>query len=199
MKKTAVLIYPQFCNFEFAPALEMLATAGKPMTVFAKTRAPVKSEEGLSVLPDMAISELRIEDYDSLLLTGALNIRAAIEDEAILAFIRNFDGMPIGAISIAPMLLLKAGLLEGKPFMADVNPEDLAPEGYTAEDLALMHGWDANLRDPIPEGYILAGNIVTSVSYNFVPWALAFGRLLGIPVSPGAFTPCPGSLPSSIS
>ena len=29
MKKTAVLIYNQFCNFEIAPALEMLAIAQK--------------------------------------------------------------------------------------------------------------------------------------------------------------------------
>ena len=28
MKGTAVLIYDQFCNFEFSPALEMLAAAG---------------------------------------------------------------------------------------------------------------------------------------------------------------------------
>ena len=37
MKKTAVLIYDQFCNFEFSVALEMLAMAGKPITIFAKS------------------------------------------------------------------------------------------------------------------------------------------------------------------
>ena len=36
MKKTAILIYDQFCNFEIAPALEMLAMAEKPITIFAK-------------------------------------------------------------------------------------------------------------------------------------------------------------------
>ena len=46
MKKTAVLIYDRFCNFEIAPALEMLAIARKPSTVFAKSLCPVKSEEG---------------------------------------------------------------------------------------------------------------------------------------------------------
>ena len=43
-----------------------------------------------------------------------------------------------------------------------------------------MKGWDDNIENPIPEGYIRSGNIVTSVSYNFVRWALAFGELLGI-------------------
>lgn len=33
MKKTAVLIYDQFCNFEIVPALEMLAIAEKPIAI----------------------------------------------------------------------------------------------------------------------------------------------------------------------
>ena len=116
-----------------------------------------------------------------------MDIRKAIEDDSILEFIKQFDGMPIGAISIAPLLLLKAGLLDGKPFMAGVNPEDLAEEGYTSEDLALMKGWDYCIKNPVPEGYIRAGNIVTSVCYGFLCWTLAFGEMLGIKVSPKTF------------
>ena len=187
MKKTAVLVYNQFCNFEIAPALEMLAIAQKPITIFAKSLAPVRSEEGLAVLPEKAIDELVLEEYDSLLLPGAMDIREAIEDDLILEFIKQFDGMPIGAISIAPLLLLKAGLLDGKPFMAGVNPEDLEEEGYTSEDLALMKGWDDCIKNPVPEGYIRSGNIVTSVCYGFLRWTLAFGEMLGIKVSPRTF------------
>ena len=187
MKKTAVLIYNQFCNFEIAPALEMLAIAQKPITLFAKSLSPVRSEEGLTVLPEKTIDELMLDEYDSLLLPGAMDIREAIEDEAILGFIKQFEGMPIGAISIAPLLLLKAGLLDGKPFMAGVNPEDLAEEGYTNEDLAFMKGWDECINNPVPEGYIRSGNIITSVSYGFIHWTLAFGELLEIKVSPRTF------------
>ena len=187
MKKTAVLIYDQFCNFEIAPALEMLAMAEKPITIFAKSLNPVRSEEGLTVLPEKSIDGLNVDEYDSLLLPGAADIREAIEDHAILDFIKKFEGMPIGAISIAPLLLLKAGLLADKPFMAGVNPEDLFEEGYTTDDLALMIGWDASLENPIPEGYIQSENIVTSVSYHFVRWALAFGRMLGIDLPPKTF------------
>lgn len=187
MKKTAVLIYDQFCNFEIAPVLEMLAMSGKPITIFAKSLSPIRSEEGLTVIPDRSITELNLDEYDSLLLPGAMDIREAIEDESVMHFIRQFDGMPIGAISIAPLLLLKAGMLNGKSFMAGVNPEELAEEGYTAEDLALMKSWDDNLKVPEPEGYICAGNIITSVSYNFIRWALAFGEMIGIKLPPRTF------------
>lgn len=48
-----------------------------------------------------------------------------------------------------------------------------------------MKGLDKNLRHPVFEGYILAGGIVTSVSYESVRWAPAFGRLLGIKLPRG--------------
>ncbi|MBQ7007351.1 MAG: DJ-1/PfpI family protein [Oscillospiraceae bacterium] len=187
MKKTAVLIYNQICNFEIAPALEMLTILQKPFTVFAKTLQPVKSEEGLMVLPQKTVDDINMEEYDSLILPGAMDIREAIEDDKIISFIKQFEGMPIGAISIAPLLLLKAGLLKDKPFMAGVNREELAEEGYTADELKLMTGWDDNLKNPIEQGYIVSDNIVTSVSYNFLKWTLAFGDLIGIKLSPKIF------------
>ena len=65
MKKTAVLIYNSFCNFEFSVALEILALAEKEVVVFAHTKEAVKSEDGLMVLPNQAISEINIDEYDS--------------------------------------------------------------------------------------------------------------------------------------
>lgn len=187
MKKTAVLIYDSFCNFELSVALEVLAFAPKEITVFAATKAPVKSEEGLTVLPDRTIFEPDIDEYDSLLLTGAADIRSAIENPDILDFIRKFSDKAIGAISIAPILLVKSGVMGDRPFMAGINKEDLFEEGFTEAELARLHGWDDNLKDPVAEGYILSGNILTSVSYNFAKFGLAFGRMLGIDVSPKTF------------
>lgn len=187
MKSTAVLIYNQFCNFEISFVLEILALAGKPITVFARTTDCVKSEEGLVIQPSMAIDQFHPEEYDSLILPGASDIREIIEDEAIQSFIRAFDGMPIGAISIAPILLLKAGMLEKKPFMAGINKGELLEEGFPEIDLALMHDWDDNLKNPVPEGCIISGGIITSVSYEFVRWAFGFAKLIGLSVTPATF------------
>lgn len=190
MKKTAVLIYDSFCNFEFSVALEVLSLSEKEITVFGKTKEAVRSEEGLVVIPDATIEDIDIDAYDSLLLTGAMDIREAIEDDSIIEFIRLFDRKVIGAISIAPLLLVKAGLLNGKSFMAGVNKEDLYEEGLSEKDLAKMVGWDDNLRSPVIEGYIITDNIITSISYNFVKWALAFGKMIGLNVSPKTFGIC---------
>jgi len=189
MKKTAILIYDQFCSFEIGVALELLALAGKPIMVFAKTPAVVRSEEGVSVLPDKTIDTLDPGEYDSLLLPGAADIRQAAEDEKTLDFIRLFDdpAFVIGAISIAPVLLLKTGMLTGKKFMVGADREDLLEEGFTEADLSGMTGWSDNLLAPVEAGCIVSGNIVTSVSYNFVRWSLAFGEMIGIRIPPATF------------
>lgn len=189
MKKTAALIYDKFCNFEFSVALEILAMAGKPIEVFAKNLDPVRSEEGLRVVADKTIDELNIEEYDSLILTGSLDLREAFDDEDVLNFIRQFhrEDIIIGAISIAPIFLLRLGILKGKPFMVGLNKEDLFEEGFTPEDMKFMVGWNDNLSNPVEEGYIRTGNVITSVSYEFIRWAIAFGRAIGIEVYPKSF------------
>lgn len=50
-----------------------------------------------------------------------------------------------------------------------------------------MIGWDDNLANPIKDGYIITGKIVTSVSYNFVRWGLAFAKMLGIDIPSQTF------------
>jgi len=50
-----------------------------------------------------------------------------------------------------------------------------------------MAGWNYNLKNPVPEGFLRDGNIITSVSYNFIKWAFAFGKAIGIEVHPRSF------------
>lgn len=188
-KKTAVLIYDQFCNFEISVALEILAMAEKQITVFAKSMMSVRSEEGLNVCPDRCISDIDISEYDSLLLPGAADIREVIEDGEMLSFIKLFadNQIIIGAISIAPILLLKCGIMGELPFMAGIDREELFEEGFTEKELSQMQGWSDNINKPIKDGYIISGNIITSVSYEFVRFGLAFAGMLGIDIPPETF------------
>lgn len=187
MKKTAVLLYDSFCHFEISVALEILALKNKEIDVFAKSKEVILSEERLKIVPDKTIFELDINEYDSLLLPGAVDIESAIKDPEIIEFVKKFSDKVIGAISIAPVLLLKAGILNGKPFMAGVNKEELLEEGFLESDLTLMKDWDECIENPIEEGYILEDKIITSVSYNFVKFGLQFAKMLGIEISPKSF------------
>lgn len=187
MKKTAVLVYNSFCNFEISVALEVLALGEKEITVFGISKEPVQSEDGLMIIPQKGLGELNIDEYDSLLLPGAMDIREAIENPRVIDFIKQFDKKIIGAISIAPIMLVKADLLSGKPFMAGVNKDEIMEEGFSEDELSEMIGWDDNLENPIQEGYLVADNIVTSISYNFVKFGLKFGAMLGIDLLDSTF------------
>lgn len=187
MKKTAVLLYESFCHFEISVALEILALKNKGIDVFAKSKGAILSEERLKIVPDKTIFELDINEYDSLLLPGAVDIESAVKDPEIIEFVKKFSDKVIGAISIAPVLLLKAGILNGKPFMAGVNKEELLEEGFLESDLTLMKDWDECIENPIEEGYILEDKIITSVSYNFVKFGIQFAKILGIEISPKSF------------
>ncbi|EFM25257.1 DJ-1/PfpI family protein [Peptoniphilus duerdenii ATCC BAA-1640] len=187
MSKTAVLIYDSFCNFEISVALEILALNNREIVVFAKDTEVVTSEEGLKILPDKDIYDIDIGEFDSLLLPGAADIEAAVEDEEIIEFIKKFNGKIIGAISIAPILLVKAGMLNGKAFMAGVNKEDLLEEGFLEAELVKMKDWNECIENSIEDGYILEDKIITSVSYNFIKFGLQFAKMLGIEISPKSF------------
>ncbi len=187
MKKTAILIYNQFSNRELAPVIEILMHKKKPFTIFAKNLDPIISEEGMRVKPNCFIDQIDINQYDSLVLPGAIDIRHVIEDEQTLDFIKRFDGLTIAAVSIAPILLLQCGLLTGKKFMAGVNRAELYEEGFTKSQLALMTDWDDNIKNPIEKGYIIDGNIITAVAYNALQWAVGFANMIGLNVSTELF------------
>lgn len=189
MKKTAVLLYDTCCLFELTVALEMLQMAEKPIVYFAKELKPIRTEEGMLVIADNAFEQLNVEEYDSLLITGATDAREMVEDRVAQEFVSKFydAGALIGAISIAPILLLKLGYLKGKPFMIGVEKHHLYEEGFTDDDMKYMVGWEESCEGVVPEKYLKTDNIITSVAFGFRQWAMAIGKELDIELWPKSF------------
>lgn len=174
-KKTAVLLYPYFSNYELSVALSILFQAEKPYTVFGLSDTePVRSEEGLRVLCDAKVEDLKRGEYDSLLLTGCMQpFDSFMLDERYVDFVRLFDdeNTPIGAISSAPLLLAKAGMLRDRAYMAGVPEEFMAANGMNPANQ--VKG----------EPYVRDGNLLTSVGSRFIPFGIQFGRMLGLEFS----------------
>ena len=82
---------------------------------FGISKQAIRSEDGLSVIPDATLLIiLDLDAYDEHDIAWVqMDIREAIETQKIIDFIKKFDGKTIGAISIAPLLLVRAGLLNG--------------------------------------------------------------------------------------
>ena len=74
----------------------------------------VVSEDGLPCQPTKTLDQICIEEYSCVILPGMVNIGPALQDEKLISFLRDLgeQDILIAAISSAPLLLAKAGLLK---------------------------------------------------------------------------------------
>ena len=128
MKKAAVMLYPLFSLQEISCLTELFLFHGKEIVTYAAERAPVKSEDGFTVLPDRPFQDFCREEIDCLVLPGIWEPLPVLLDRRNIAFLEQFRGddrLVIAAICSGPLLLGKAGLLEGRRFCHGVFEEFL--------------------------------------------------------------------------
>ena len=70
MKKAAVMLYPLFSLQEISCLTELFLFHGKEIVTYAAERAPVRSEDGFTVLPDRSFQDFCREEIDCLVLPG---------------------------------------------------------------------------------------------------------------------------------
>ncbi len=117
--KYAILIYPDFSLQEITCLTSCLTVwFGEKIDIIASEKKLYKSEDGFSVMPDKTVEECEVKDYDCLILPGTIFPLQPLYDQKLIDFLKkgkNADTL-IAAISSSPILLSKAGLLEGKDF-----------------------------------------------------------------------------------
>ena len=186
MKKTAVLLYNSFSNYELSVALSVLTQGKKEFDIFCKNEYAI-SEEGLHVKRGKSLSELVITEFDSLLLPGCMDLRYVIDDKQVLKFLQNFNLSThiVASISSSPVLLLKAGLLKGKHYLAGVVKEGLLEEGFTKEQLDGMRDInELKNGDGTETSCLIDGNLLTALGFDFINVGIKFGELLGLEFEP---------------
>lgn len=121
MSRFAVLIYPDFSLQEITCLTSALSVwFGEKIDFIASEKQEYYSEEGLCILPTKTTENANISDYDCIILPGTVNPLPALYDEKLMDFLKsgaNADTV-FAAISSAPLLLAKAGILKGKKFTA---------------------------------------------------------------------------------
>lgn len=170
-KKTAVLLYPAFSEYELTTALSILMQGGKPVSFISLTTEPVRGESGLVCLPELSIREVDLEEYDSLLLTGCMDIQNVLEDNDYIDFVKNISSQEnfiVASISSSPFLLAKAGLLKGKKYTVGIAEEHIKASPYFEEE---------NYRD---EPVVEDKNLITATGRGFIRWGVLFGKALDL-------------------
>lgn len=122
-KSALLVIAPKdFQDQEYAVTRKMLEAKGIKVTVASATTRTATGMSGLKVKPDLAISSARAADYDAVVFIGGNGALVYENDPQAmsLAIEANKNNKVIGAICVSPMILAKAGLLQGKK--ATVSP-----------------------------------------------------------------------------
>jgi transcriptional regulator GlxA family with amidase domain len=121
IREVGFLLVPGFALLSYAAAVEPLRAAnqlsGKPLYRWwnaAPANAPAAASNGTTVLPDIT-SGLDGAKPDVLLVCAGGN-PAAFNDRRTLALLRKLAsrGVIMGGISAGPVILAKAGLLDGR-------------------------------------------------------------------------------------
>ena len=123
MKKVLCLIYPNFSLYEITALTSTLALSFDiTIDYVASDYSIVISEDGLPCQPTKTLDQIRIEEYSCVILPGMVNIGPALQDEKLISFLRGLgeQDVLIAAISSAPLLLAKAGLLNDTEFTGGI-------------------------------------------------------------------------------
>ena len=123
MKKVLCIIYPNFSLYEITALTSTLALSFDiTIDYVSSDDSIVISEDGLPCQPTKTLDQVRIEEYSCVILPGMVNIGPTLKDEKLISFLRDLgeQDILIVAISSAPLLLAKAGLLKDTKFTGGI-------------------------------------------------------------------------------
>ncbi|MGE0829008.1 MAG: DJ-1/PfpI family protein [Hyphomonadaceae bacterium] len=109
------VLFPNLTQLDFTGPLQVLARLPKAKThIIAKSREPVPSDCGLSLVPTATFAEAPA--LDLLCIPGGFGVDAAIEDAETLDFVRRqaAGATYVTSVCTGAFILGAAGLLRGK-------------------------------------------------------------------------------------
>lgn len=170
MRKFAVLLYPDFSLQEITCLTSALTVwFGEKIDFIASENKEYVSEDGMRIIPTKITAEVKITDYDCVILPGTINPLPAVFDDKLIDFLKvgAESDVVFAAISSSPLLLSKAGVLCGKKFTS----------GYFMQ---MADTFDFVEKDNfIHKGIVEDGNVITGIGMFFREFAETVLRKFG--------------------
>ncbi|WP_068615863.1 type 1 glutamine amidotransferase domain-containing protein [Paenibacillus tuaregi] len=118
MSKVAFLLANQFEDSEMQVPYDEIKKAGHEVEVIGlKAGETLKGKQGKAeYTTDKAVSEVKAEDYDAVVIPGGSSPENLRLDSGVLDFVKkvNEAKKPIAAICHGPQILISAGLAKGR-------------------------------------------------------------------------------------
>ena len=145
MANVLMIIAPKnFRDEELLVPKQILEKAGHKVAVESITTAPCKGMKGVVVTPQVSCEDADAADYDMIVVVGGSGAPELVLHGEVLSLIETGRELnkQCAAICLGPMVLAKAGILEGKRATVYDTPEsrEAFEEGrviYTKEDVVM--------------------------------------------------------------
>ncbi len=115
--KVLVLMAEGLEEIETITIIDVLRRAEVDVTTAATGKNPVPGSHDISILADILLEEANESVYDAVVLPGGMPGSANLRDDnRVISMIQSFHASSryVGAICAAPIVLGRAGLVEGK-------------------------------------------------------------------------------------
>lgn len=155
--RVGVLVFDGVLTSEVTGPIEVFSKASAKgdakfeVLTIGRTDQPVRSEEGLVMLPDVTIKNS--PELDILIVPSALDMQPLLSDPELLQFVKE-KGSSVGNLAshcAGAFLLGKAGLLDGRRATTYIGGEEelrsLAPKAQVQEN----------------QHVVVDGNLITSI------------------------------------
>lgn len=160
MKKVAVVVAPGFEKGETLTIVDIMRRAHIQCDMFGFNKV-VQGGHDIEVACDDVLSE-KVLDYDMIVLPGGYGESRAMRDSDLMMDLlhqMNEKGKYICAMCAAPIVLERAGLLEGKNFTAYQGYDQKIDQGHYLEDKVVIDGQIVTSRGPAT-AYAIAYKLV---------------------------------------
>ena len=180
--RSGMLVFPNLTQLDLTGPYEVLSRLpGAETRLLWKNLDPVRSEHGLTILPDGSFEEC--PRLDLVLVPGGPGINPLLEDQEVLAFLRHAaaEARYVVGICTGSLVLGAAGLLRGKRAGTHWMSRDLLP-AFGAEPVAERVVRDGNL---FTGGGVTAGiDVALTVAAEIAGQAAAEAIQLAIEYDP---------------
>ena len=175
MPKVLLLVFPGFSEFEITVAVAVLRSRFCIDTL-ALDDAPVVSEAGLQVMPNVTVGSVKPAEYEALIIPGGEDMSPVMDAAPVHELVRSMhgEGKLLAAICAGGLVLAKAGVLHGHPYTVSLYRRFRDLQGCFEE------AWFRY--EPVVE----ADNVLTAQGFAFVDFGLRIGERLGAMRDPAA-------------
>ena len=121
MRRVVILAFEGVQSLDVTGPMEVFSIAGRVagdayrVEVVAASPEPLKTNSGLALVPDRAITGVR-GPIDTLVIAGGSGVRQAAEDDRLVSWVRRAAGRSrrVASVCTGALLLARAGLLDGR-------------------------------------------------------------------------------------